>query len=296
MEEATGRNRPIAVVHDNVGGALPQLGISRAGIIYEILVESGLTRMLALYHDVSDAGVLGSVRSARHNTVEIVYGYDAIMIHSGHSFIARDMMNNIGLDRANGSEGPNSHIFSRNPNRSSPHNHQTTGDRIMRFLPESGFRLEHEEDFRNALRFTEDGTPENGNPAMSIELRFSSESKRTHFTYSQDDNVYRMRQNNRSYVDGNNSQAIGFTNVLILKTFVGADPRDGGGTLREITTTGRGEGYFINGGKYIEIVWSREDIMSQFVYTLKDGSALELGIGKTYIGLISDSLEPDISA
>jgi len=218
------------------------------------------------------------------------------MIFSGHSFLARDLIGARGLDRANGSEGPNSHIFSRNPNRSSPHNHQTTGERVMRFLPESGFRLEHEEDFRNALRFTENGTPKNGMPAMNIELRFSPGSKKTNFTYSEDDKVYHMRQNNRTYVDGNNNQTIGFTNVLILKTFVGADPRDPGGLLREITTTGKGTGYFINGGKYIEINWSREDITSQFVYTLKDGSELELGIGKTYITFISNSLEPDISA
>jgi len=295
MAEPTGRNRPIAVVIDNVGAGLPQFGISEADIIYEILVEGGQTRMLAIYNDISNAGTIGSLRSGRHNAVEIAYSYDAIMIIAGRSFLARDMLASYGIDHINGVEGPHSQIASMRLGRRSPHNHGTNGERVVNFLSDSNFRLLYEEDFRSSLVFTEDGTPENGLPATSIDLRFSTGSKTTSFTYSEANGVYNMRQQNRNYVDGNNNETIGFTNLLILRTSIGADPRDQGSVLREVRTTGRGDGYFVNGGQYIEIVWFRTDSSSQFVYRLPDGSDLELGVGKTYVGFISDTFEPTIS-
>ncbi len=57
--------RPIAVTINNLKAAQPQLGISQADIIYEVPVEGGITRMLALYQTVEGIGTLGSVRSAR---------------------------------------------------------------------------------------------------------------------------------------------------------------------------------------------------------------------------------------
>jgi hypothetical protein len=103
-----------------------------------------------------------------------------------------------------------------------------------------------------------------------------------------------MRQYNRAYIDGNNNEAPDFTNLLILKTSVtimsGCRAR-----TRNIATTGSGEGYFVNGGRYIEINWSRPDYSDQFTYSLRDGSELKLGIGRTYICFISDQMEPDFS-
>ena len=47
-EEAVGK-RPVAVMINNIKASLPQDGIYKADILYEILVEGGITRMMALY-------------------------------------------------------------------------------------------------------------------------------------------------------------------------------------------------------------------------------------------------------
>jgi hypothetical protein len=49
---------------------------------------------------------------------------------------------------------------------------------------------------------------------------------------------------------------------------------------------GSGKGYFACGGKIVPILWSRNTETAPFVYTLEDGTPVELGIGKTYVGII----------
>jgi hypothetical protein len=94
-----------------------------------------------------------------------------------------------------------------------------------------------------------------------------------------------MRQFNRDFIDVNNDTRPAFTNIIVMKTSISGIPGDGSGR-QNVVTVGSGEGYYINGGRYIEIEWSRADKAAPFIYTHKNGSPLELGIGKTYIGII----------
>ena len=45
------------------------------------------------------------------------------------------------------------------------------------------------------------------------------------------------------------------------------------------------QGYFVCGGKCVEITWERETNTDPFRYYLKDGTPLELGVGSTYVGI-----------
>jgi len=67
-------------------------------------------------------------------------------------------------------------------------------------------------------------------------------------------------------------------------------PNDAEGRL-DIITTGRGVGYYIHGGQYVDIEWSRANDSSQFIYTLEDGSELILAQGQTYICIIPNATE-----
>ena len=49
MEPEYERNRPVAVMLNNLKKAQPQLGNAQADIIYEVPAEGGITRMLAVY-------------------------------------------------------------------------------------------------------------------------------------------------------------------------------------------------------------------------------------------------------
>jgi hypothetical protein len=58
------RRPSLAVKIDNVDGAWPQAGLNRADIVFDILVEGGLTRLMAVYQSNSSP-LVGPIRSAR---------------------------------------------------------------------------------------------------------------------------------------------------------------------------------------------------------------------------------------
>ena len=64
-----GNDRPIAVMIDNHSGAWPQAGLNQAYMVYEIIVEGGETRLMALFKGV-DLEKIGPVRSARHYFID----------------------------------------------------------------------------------------------------------------------------------------------------------------------------------------------------------------------------------
>ena len=75
-----GDTRPIAVMIDNVGDARPQAGLNDAYIVYEIIVEGNLTRLMAVFKDV-DLEKIGPIRSSRHYFLDYALENDAIYVH-----------------------------------------------------------------------------------------------------------------------------------------------------------------------------------------------------------------------
>ena len=299
MNEAIAKHRPLAIVLSNVPEAMPMNGVSEADILYEYLVEGGITRMLAIYQDFYYVKLAGSIRSARHYTVEIAESYDAILLCAGRSPLAATEMRNRDVPVLNEVEGPNREVFWRNRNRvggqrySSLHAVVTSGERVTHWLPTYNFRTEHKNDYEHGLVFTDDGTPSGGSRAEEVTVRFSA-GKTTSFAYNSTSGVYTVRQFNRNFVDGNDNSSPEFTNVIVMKTSVTALAGDDS-DRRDIKTTGSGEGYYINGGRYVEIEWHRHDKSDPFMYTLKDGTELELGRGKTFIAIIPTNMSATFS-
>jgi hypothetical protein len=72
----------IAIKIDNTDAGRPQVGISSADIVFEELVEGGVTRYLAIFHsDVPDE--VGPVRSGRPQDAELVPSFGGVFVFSG---------------------------------------------------------------------------------------------------------------------------------------------------------------------------------------------------------------------
>jgi len=288
------RNRPVAVSVSNQRSALPTNatnGISQADIVYEVPVEAGGTRMVALYQDFSGVGVVGSIRSARHYTVEIAEAYDAMFIHAGGSPLGFREIENRNISNFDEVTNRRAQIFRRDRNRIQGHTVQnyhsvtTSGSSFMQWLPTFGLRTTHDSTFRQALFFT-DNPIQAGSRAHNVNVRFST-GKSSTFTYNEMQNIYYMSQFGSQFTDANNGSPVTFTNLLILKTPVTDLEGYGAGAGRQdMNTVGSGTGYFVSGGRYTRINWFRADKSSQFVYTFENGNVIELGRGKTYIGII----------
>ena len=75
--------RPVLVVKmDNTYSSAPQIGLSKADMVVEELVEGGLTRLAAFYYSQIPSNA-GPVRSMRASDIGIVKPVDARMVTSG---------------------------------------------------------------------------------------------------------------------------------------------------------------------------------------------------------------------
>ncbi|WP_243467285.1 DUF3048 N-terminal domain-containing protein [Acetivibrio straminisolvens] len=70
---------------DNQGTiCLPQGGLSQAQVIYEVIVEGGITRFMPVFWG-QKTELIGPVRSARHYFLDYAMEHDAIYVHIGWS-------------------------------------------------------------------------------------------------------------------------------------------------------------------------------------------------------------------
>ena len=292
MDEARAQNRPLAIVLANCVDSIPMNGIAQADVVYELLVEGGITRMLALYQDFSDVQMAGSIRSARHYTVEFARSHDAILIHAGGSQpYAYRTISELGVPNLDEVGGNRRDIFFRDRGRiggrriDTMHAVVTTNARVAQFLPQYDFNLDHTPSFEQGWFFADDATPVGGTAATNAVVTFPG-GKTSTFDFDATENVYRMTQFRRDFVDANDGSRPGFTNVIVMRTSITSMQGDGAGR-QNVVTVGEGEGYFINGGRSIPINWSRANRESPLVFTNLDGSPLEFGRGTTYIGVTS---------
>ena len=94
--------RPIAIMINNHKTAQPlQTGLNDAYLVYEIVVEGGITRLLAVFKD-AETSRIGTIRSSRHYFLDYAEENDAIYVHFGWSPQAKSDILNLGINNING--------------------------------------------------------------------------------------------------------------------------------------------------------------------------------------------------
>ena len=282
--------RPVAVVINNISAAQPLHGIGSADILFEHIAEGGgsITRMLAVFTDLENAGTIGSVRSARTYLLDLARSVAAPLVHVGQSVHAQRDFDTYGYPHYNQFQYPK--YFYRDQDRlnsgySTEHTMMIRGSDLLQGLQEANFDLTLPGEPYFGWQFSEDAAVP-GNSAREITLQFYNPSgKTTTLSYDEVTGMYLGQQqwNSKSaaIIDGNTGEAVPFRNVLILKAETYSDSYHEFATLH-----GEGEGYFALGGQYVPIRWSRETTYEPFRLTFEDGTPITLGVGKTYVGVI----------
>src|SRR6056297_2189509 len=136
-------HRAVMVSIENTPKARPQSGICQAPIVYEFLVEGGITRFLALFwSDIPEK--IGPIRSVRPYMIEIAQEYDALLLHAGASPDGFEMLDKI--DYTNLDQIYNGKYYWRSQQRPTPHNLYTGEYRINNYL-EDMLGIEYENRF-----------------------------------------------------------------------------------------------------------------------------------------------------
>lgn len=280
---ATCSNRPIAIMIDNDDyTARPQIGLENAYIIYEIIVEGGASRMMALFKDYSVEKV-GPIRSSRHYFLDYALENNAIYAHAGWSPQAQSDISRLGVQNINGLYEDKDKMFWRdNTYNRTYHNLYTSVKKLASYAENS--KNYSTEDTGGVLSFLKEDAEPQGEDCTSINLTYSG-FYRVGYTYNAEKALYERSVDGKNHVSQTGD--VFTAKNIIIYSVANYDLNDGQNKGRQnINNIGNGEGWYVSLGKAEKITWSKDSRTGKTSYKKADGSNLEVNPGITYIQIM----------
>ncbi len=275
------KTRPYAVMINNIGVARPlQSGLQDAMIIYEIIVEGGLTRYMAVFQDQNTERI-GSIRSARHYFLDYALENDAIYVHHGNSPQAAADFKTLNIDRISVDTNKTG-WRDKTLNVSTEHTLFTSIAKLNNGLGNK--RQTRNKDF--LLNYSEDpvdlSTREGAIKANNVEITYSG-SVKSSYTYDEAAQNYKRSVNGKAHTDYVTKKQYTFKNIITYQVS-NSSLNDGSKKDRQtLDNIGSGEGYYISNGYAVPITWTKSSRSSQTVYKYKDGTEINVNDGNTFI-------------
>ena len=131
--------RPVAIMINNIAQARPQRGINDADVLYEIMVEGGITRFMGLFNNYEALGDVGPVRSARDQFFRLVMPFQPLYVHIGRSGITQQYIDDVEYGDLNLDGNGFDDLIYRDQGRlnqgySYEHTAFTTGERLKSYV------------------------------------------------------------------------------------------------------------------------------------------------------------------
>lgn len=291
IEIYSGNDRPIAVMIDNVGDARPQAGLNKAYAVYEIIVEGGYSRMMAIFKG-ADLEKIGPVRSSRHYFLDYALENDSIYVHYGWSPKAQNDITALGVNNVNGIVTP-SNIFWRVKDKASPHNAVISTKNILKYAESKGYRTTS--NASSVLKYTSKEVlleDENAISANTIKIPYST-SYNVSYQYNEQTKRYERYEDGKLHKDWDTKEVISTKNIII--TFAkNTTLNDGENKGRQdLSNIGNLNGYYITNGKAIPIICSKTSRKDKTVYKDKQGNEINVNDGNTFIQICP--IDADVS-
>lgn len=266
-------NRPsLAVKVDNHEDARPQWALNQTDLLYEELVEGGLTRYVAVWQSTLPADV-GPVRSIRPMDPDIISPLGGIAAYSGGQTQFVAMMQAAPV--VNISADSNSDFFYRIDSKDAPHNE---------ILKAQDAVAAHADLAKPAAQFSYGSAAQvaaqTGDPTSHLSLEFSAASERS-WDWDAANGVWLRSQ------DGveDNSEGEGrtrATNVVTIRVNIDWTY----GIVPKTTLVDSGEALVSVAGKTIHGSWSKASQTAPIVLKDATGNVIRLLPGNTWIELV----------
>jgi hypothetical protein len=248
---------------DNVPAARPQQGIATAEIVYEEMVEGGLTRFAAVI--LEPAGGLGPIRSGRTTDIGIAGSLNVpLFAYSGANVSTEGLLAKAAIVN----RGPGSASYRRSSSRWAPHDLMTDVSSLRSGTggapPPTMFVFA-------------DDAGAGGSAAASFTAGFPASSA----TWTWDGGGWLRSQNGTPHLDASGQQ-IRAANVIVQRTpYI----ESGLGTPEGVTV-GTGSAAVYTNGTAIPAIWTRPTLRSVTTYTDPNGNHIAVTPGITWIELV----------
>ncbi len=291
VEEEIGQKRPYAIQFSNFKSVCNQWGIGNADIVYEALVEGGITRLLAIGESFTGDRI-GSVRSSRHYFASIAEEYNAIYIHYGKTKYAVSKLKELKSENLDGETGIGSSVFYRDKSMNAPHNAFTSLEGILTGIHKKSYETEYGQDFEPHFQFYDEETDLSGDGvANEVKIRYSYYANPS-FKYNEEDKLYYRNQFDGPHNDSVTGQQLSYKNLIIQYVKQRAIDRNDYQTIDFEDASG--SGVYISNGRMIPITWKKNEKTSYMRYFTEDGQELVMNPGKTFISVFPNSRTDDV--
>ena len=272
-------SRPIAVMINNHKSAQKaQTGLNDAYLVYEFVVEGGITRMMALFKD-ADTAKIGTVRSSRHYYLDYALENDAIYVHFGWSEIAEQDIPKLKIDNVNGLY--DGCFWRENPlNIAYEHTVYTNMEKLNKTIKNKGYRTTSNSDLLLDYNILDadlskiDGSKK----AANVKITYS-DYQTNEFVYDEEAKVYHKYSNGELRKDLVSGEKFEVKNIITyqVKNYTITDK------LQQLNNIGKGNGYYISNGYAVPITWEKDSRSSKTVYKYLNGEEIKVNDGITYI-------------
>ncbi|PKM83932.1 MAG: hypothetical protein CVU86_09365, partial [Firmicutes bacterium HGW-Firmicutes-11] len=260
--------RAVAITIDNNGSAQPQTGLDQADIVYEVPVEGGITRFLAVFfHGEADA--IGPIRSARPYLIDIAREWDAVYIHAGQSPQAKTYFSQTGIAHINEMFHPAG--FWRDKSRSAPHNLYSSTQNLWEEIETLGL---DKNTVPKGFPFRAEGDMAKGEVAteLSIPYLYSKVS----YQYDEATGMYLRYQFGKPYRDLSSREQLSAANVILQQVSTRAFDSEG---RLEVNLMGEGVAILFSDGRVQQGTWKRESVTSRTIFRDAEGNEMMLKPG-----------------
>lgn len=293
--------QPIVVVKiENDPVVRPQTGLDQADLVFEELVEGGMTRFAAVYQSVIPEEV-GPVRSVRHVDVAIAEPMADAFVFSGGArrtmkFVKRKIPTTISVINE-GAPG-----MYRKPGLSAPHDLFLKMDEMLDSIAakntaSTGFfvRPVAKPVAASASPVATDGasaspkpssTALTGKPVTNVGVVFSNFAG-PNWKWNETDKLWMRSEGIKPFLNKDGTQ-FGTNNLVIIEVReidAGYKGQTGGYVPRTVLT-GSGRGWVLSDGKAVEVAWNKPFVDAQMELTDLDGNPFTMPTGRTWVELL----------
>lgn len=302
--------RPLAVKVENDAAARPQSGIVDADLVYEELVEGGITRFICIYLS-KEASAIGPTRSARPSDIDIAFYLDPLLICSGGSSAVISMVQASGMKYIS----EDATYFWRERSRRAPHNLYTSTALLRQYLLESGDSFSSLPDsgmyFAEPPQEVEEGAgdaaagggEESGGEtaapesvmvgkAAAINIAYKAAMCAASYQYDAATDRYLHFIQGEPHTDLTTGSRVAPRNVIVQYVSVtNSGLRDVAGSPLPVSqVTGSGRCLVFTGGEVYHATWRKTSRSVATTFSDENGNPVPLRPGQTWVHLISEDI------
>lgn len=287
--------RGVAVMINNVRAAWPQSGLNSADLMYEIVTESGITRLMAVYRDYAAMPTVGPIRSARDQHVQLMLPLQTLYAHIGTSNIAAEYLSRYKYTDAKSIDGKYRNYYwidaERRKTKGQEHcvytNGETFSAAVQQYGLQAGTGSEPPPVF-DFVRYDQPARQLAGGQAQEVYVRFSSYADATFRYDAQQDRYYKWQYEQPQLDQADEGRQYGAENVFVLFAQIDKYPD---GVLAQVRfDQQQGAGLYFNGGRYERVRWIKEDPASPLRIVGNDGKEIDVKVnpGTSYIAVVAN--------